>query len=394
VDVIELLDIVKKGEDSRTQFKESIQSADSLAVEITAFANTKGGQLIIGVSDTGDIKGLSTEEVAKINQMISNVCTQKIEPQISVETENIAYGDRVVIVINVPLGPNKFYIANGRDIWVKVGADKRRARREELQRLLQESQHFYADEQPVEGTGLADLEMDLLRQFIERKTGLQLEELDLPLTQLMENMKLMKNGECTLAGLLLFNKGTLRQYDFQTIGAMSWYGNEISTNEYRESENIKGNFRKLYKEGKAFILRQLRKIQKSESPNVLGVLEIPEIAIEEALINALVHRNYFIASYVRINVFDNRVEIISPGNLPNTLTVDTIKLGVHITRNPIILSYIKDIPDIPYRGMGTGVARIMKSCREAGVAVDFINDEETEQFKVIFWRNNYHQINS
>ncbi|MDK2824760.1 MAG: ATP-dependent helicase RecG [Clostridia bacterium] len=394
MDVIELLDIVKKGEDSRTQFKESIQSADSLAVEITAFANTKGGQLIIGVSDTGDIKGLSTEEVAKINQMISNVCTQKIEPQISVETENIAYGDRVVIVINVPLGPNKFYIANGRDIWVKVGADKRRARREELQRLLQESQHFYADEQPVEGTGLADLEMDLLRQFIERKTGLQLEELDLPLTQLMENMKLMKNGECTLAGLLLFNKGTLRQYDFQTIGAMSWYGNEISTNEYRESENIKGNFRKLYKEGKAFILRQLRKIQKSESPNVLGVLEIPEIAIEEALINALVHRNYFIASYVRINVFDNRVEIISPGNLPNTLTVDTIKLGVHITRNPIILSYIKDIPDIPYRGMGTGVARIMKSCREAGVAVDFINDEETEQFKVIFWRNNYHQINS
>ncbi|MDN5323655.1 MAG: ATP-dependent helicase RecG [Clostridia bacterium] len=394
MDVIELLDIVKKGEDSRTQFKESIQSADSLAVEITAFANTKGGQLIIGVSDTGDIKGLSTEEVAKINQMISNVCTQKIEPQISVETENIAYGDRVVIVINVPLGPNKFYIANGRDIWVKVGADKRRARREELQRLLQESQHFYADEQPVEGTGLADLEMDLLRQFIERKTGLQLEELDLPLTQLMENMKLMKNGECTLAGLLLFSKGTLRQYDFQTIGAMSWYGNEISTNEYRESENIKGNFRKLYKEGKAFILRQLRKIQKSESPNVLGVLEIPEIAIEEALINALVHRNYFIASYVRINVFDNRVEIISPGNLPNTLTVDTIKLGVHITRNPIILSYIKDIPDIPYRGMGTGVARIMKSCREAGVAVDFINDEETEQFKVIFWRNNYHQINS
>lgn len=390
MDVIELLDIVKKGEDSRTQFKESIQSADSLAVEITAFANTKGGQLIVGVSDTGDIKGLSTEEVAKINQMISNVCTQKIEPQISVETENIAYGDRVVIVINVPLGPNKFYIANGRDIWVKVGADKRRARREELQRLLQESQHFYADEQPVEGTGLADLEMDLLRQFIERKTGLQLEELDLPLTQLMENMKLMKNGECTLAGLLLFNKGTLRQYDFQTIGAMSWYGNEISTNEYRESENIKGNFRKLYKEGKAFILRQLRKIQKSESPNVLGVLEIPEIAIEEALINALVHRNYFIASYVRINVFDNRVEIISPGNLPNTLTVDTIKLGVHITRNPIILSYIKDIPDIPYRGMGTGVARIMKSCREAGVAVDFINDEETEQFKVIFWRNNYH----
>lgn len=386
MDVIELLDIIKKGEDSQNQFKENLHSADALAAEIAAFANTKGGNLYLGVSDSGEITGLTADEVGRLNQLIANVCIQKIDPPISVETENIAYGERVVIVIKVPLGPNKFYIANGRDIWVKVGADKRKARREELQRLLQEAQHLYADEQPVKGSGLADLDMDLLRVFIERKTGLEIEELDLPLPQLLENMKLLQNGECTLAGLVLFSKSTLRQYDYLTIGAVSWYGNEIAGTEYRESEDIKGNISKLYKDAKAFLLRQLKKVQKGQGPNSLGTLEIPEIAIEEALINAIVHRNYFTASYIRLNVFDNRIEIISPGNLPNTLTVDTIKLGVHITRNPIILSYIKDLPDIPYRGMGTGISRILKSCKEAGVAVDFINDEKAEQFKVIFWR--------
>lgn len=386
MDVIELLDIVKRGEDSQVQFKETIGSPDALAAEITAFANSKGGMLFIGVSDDGEVKGLLGTDVARINQMISNVCTSKIEPQISVETQNITYGDKVIIVIKVPRGPNKFYMANGRDVWVKVGADKRKARREELQRLLQESQHLYADEQLVEGTSLADLDINLLEQFIQKKIGLKLEKLDLSLLQILENMKVMKNGNCTLAGLLLFNKSKFRKYDFLKIGAMSWYGNEIDETNYRESEDIEGNFSNLFKNGKAFILRQLKRIQEGDNPNLLGVLEIPEIAIEEVLINALVHRNYFIASYVRINVFADRVEIISPGTLPNTLTVETIKLGVHITRNPIILSHVKDLPDIPYRGMGTGITRIIKSCAEAGIKVDLINEEEANQFKVIFWR--------
>lgn len=85
-------------------------------------------------------------------------------------------------------------------------------------------------------------------------------------------------------------------------------------------------------------------------------------------------------------VFDNRVEIISPGTLPNTLTTETIKAGVHVVRNPILLSYIKDIGGVPYRGMGTGISRIIKTCKQANIKVDFINEIDKNQFKVVFWR--------
>ncbi|MGD9155043.1 MAG: ATP-binding protein, partial [Bacillota bacterium] len=139
----ELLDRIRLGEDSQTQFKEKFTSPDALAAEIVAFANTKGGRILVGVTDWGELQGLTGNEIAALNQMISNVCSQKIDPNIAVTTENVACEDRVVVLITVPLGPNKFYMANGSDVWVKVGADKRRAKREELQRLLQESARLY-----------------------------------------------------------------------------------------------------------------------------------------------------------------------------------------------------------------------------------------------------------
>ncbi len=133
----ELYNIIKAGEDSRNQFKLLVNSPDALAAEIAAFANTNGGRIMVGIKNNGRIIGLEYQEVDRLNQMISNVCSQKISPPISVETENIKLDNRVVVIIKVPLGINKLYMANGQDIWVKVGADKRRASREEMRRLLQ-----------------------------------------------------------------------------------------------------------------------------------------------------------------------------------------------------------------------------------------------------------------
>lgn len=386
MDVQELLDSIKLGEDSKLQFKEKFTSPDALAAEIVAFANTKGGKLLVGVTDRGQIKGLTGEEVARLNQMISNVCFQKIDPNISVTTENIAYKNNVVVVINVPMGPNKFYMANGSDVWVKVGADKRRAKREEMQRLLQESAKLYADEQVIENTSLKDLDMLLVNEFIEKRLEEKVEDNNPPLETILNSMKILAGEKCTLAGLLLFTKKKHLALSHYGIGAVSWYGNDLSGTKYRDSEDIYGNVEKLFADGMGFLKRQLRKLQNEQDFNTLGILEIPEIALEEALVNAIVHRNYFINSNIRLLVFDNRVEIISSGVLPNTLSVESIKTGVHVVRNPILLSHIKDIPGIPYRGMGTGVSRIIKNCKGAEIKVEFINDVEAEQFKVVFWR--------
>jgi ATP-dependent DNA helicase RecG len=381
-----VLEMIEKGEDSQTQFKKILTSPDALAAEISAFANTRGGNLIVGDGNSGEVVGLLKEEVDRINQMISNVCSQKIDPPLSVETENIKYKDKTIIIINVPRGINKFYIANGKDVWVKVGADKRRAGREEMRRLLQESSNIFADEQPVSGTSIENLDINMVADFIENKTGERYESYSLPFKKILNNMKLMSEDMCTLAGILLLGKKHSMILSQNIISAVSWYGTDPSGTEYRASEDIQGNVLILYQEGMAFIKRQLRKIQKGQDFNSLGILEIPEVALQEVLVNAIVHRNYFVQSNIRVFVFDDRIEIISPGSLPNTLSVETIRTGVHMARNPILLSHIKGIKGIPYRGIGTGITRIIKSCKEEGVSVEFINELEKNQFRVVFLR--------
>ena len=136
----------------------------------------------------------------------------------------------------------------------------------------------------------------------------------------------------------------------------------------------------------AFIKRQLRKVQKGQHVNSLGILEIPAIALEEALINAIVHRNYFIQVISGCSSLTTGWRL-SAQCLPNTLSVEAIKTGVHMARNPILLSHIKDIRGIPYRGIGMGVARMIASCRESGIALDFFNEVEKSQFRVVFWRD-------
>ncbi|KAF5422603.1 MAG: ATP-dependent DNA helicase RecG [Candidatus Methanocomedens sp.] len=387
MDTSELLELIEKGEDSQTQFKERFESIDALAAEICAFSNSNGGNIIVGVSDDGEITGLKKENIRKLNEWVSSTCSQKIDPQVNVTTQNIKYQDRIVMVISVPMGSNKFYMANGKDIWVKTGADKRRAKREEIQRLLQSSGHLYADEMPVENTNLSDINIDLFRSFYEHRTHEKLEDLDIPLENLMSNLKLMVDDKLTLAGLLSFGKKPEEKRPQFVIKAVLFPGNSPAVSEYKDSRDISGNISKAFEAGRSFLINNLRWVQKDQHFNTTGILEIPQIALEEALINAIVHRNYFISSNIRIFIFDNRVEIISPGALPNTINVESIKMGIHIERNPILVSMLKDIEDIPYRGIGTGIQRILHECEKAGITVDLIEEKDNEQFKVIFHRN-------
>ena len=303
MDTQQLLEIIKRGEDSNNQFKEIFNSADSLAAEIGAFSNSQGGSIFVGVSDDGSIKGLTKEEVGKLNQMISNVCSQKIEPSISVITENIMLNEKIIVVIGVPVGKNKFYISNGSDIWVKVGADKRKAKREEMKRLLQESAQIYADEQIVDNTEINDLDLYLVREFIEKRMEEKLENIIAPIERILNSMKVMSSSKCTLAGLLLFGRKQTFELAQYGIGAVSWVGNDLSGIKYRDSMDIFGNVAVLFSEGIAFIKRQLKRVQGDQGFNSIGILEIPEIALEETLVNAIVHRNYFINSNIRILVF-------------------------------------------------------------------------------------------
>lgn len=182
----------------------------------------------------------------------------------------------------------------------------------------------------------------------------------------------------TLAGNLLFGKSPQRFCKSFYIQAVHFQGNDIDSDTFISRENITGSFYEMYKQSMHFIKSNLRRLQDSENFNTPGRLEIPEESLIEAVINSLIHRDYYINSTIKIFIFADRVEIINPGKLPNPLTVEKIKNGISIHRNPVLNSLSQYL--LPYSGLGSGIKRILRYSPN----VEFVNDIDKEEFKCIF----------
>lgn len=380
MEAIELIERVSRGEDSRTQFKLNVTNAESLAGEIVAFSNSKGGQILVGVSDRGEIVGLSPEDIRRVNQLVSNATTNLVRPSVNTFNENVATaGGQVVMVVTVPEGISKPYADNNGVFWVKSGSDKRRATsREELQRMLQGAGLVHADEIPVEGAVFGDLVMEHLDAFFAKQYGEALEaalERDrISVVQLLNNIGLARGNNLNLAGLLLFGRNPQRYRPAFVVKAVSFVGNDPAGDKYRDSEDIGGCLRDMYRGTMSFLTRNLRRLQGEKGFNTEGDIEISVDALEELVVNMLLHRDYFISAPWRVMIFDDRVELISPGMLPNNLTVENIRYGISIIRNPLIASFA--IKELPYRGTGTGILRALKHVPD----LELVSDPERNLF--------------
>jgi ATP-dependent DNA helicase RecG len=338
----DLLNQVSLGEDSTRQFKVDVRNADSLASEMAAFANCEGGTIYLGVADDGSAPGLGRNDIARINQLISNAASQLVKSPLTVRTENIALQNgRVVIVLTVPKGLDKPYFDKNGVIWLKTGADKRRVNsKEELRRLYQITDQFHADELPTKA-GIDKLDKlrfrDFLRDVYKQDYPDDLEKL----TRLLQNMNLATDDrKMNLAGLLMFaERPELIKPQF-VLKAIRYPGNRIHATDYVDTEDFAGPLPKIFDDAIAFVMRNLHKIQAGRGVNAPGQPEIPESVFEELLVNALVHRDYLVSAPVRLFIFDNRIEIVSPGHLPNNLTVEKIRTGNSNIRNPILVSYV------------------------------------------------------
>lgn len=363
MEAIELIGIVGHGEDSRTQFKRNLTNAESVAGDIVAFSNSRGGQILVGVGDGGEITGLSAEDIRRINQLVSNAATNLVRPAVNPYSENVSTaGGQVVMVVTVSEGISKPYADNNGVFWVKSGADKRRVTsREEVQRMFQGADLVHADEVPVEGATTADLDMDHLGEFFTKQYGETLDAaLDrdgIPVGRLLNNLGLARESHLNLAGLLLFGSRPQRHRPAFVVKAVSFVGNDPAGDKYRDSEDIGGCLRDLHKGTMSFLTRNLRRLQGDKGFNTEGDLEIPVPALEELVVNMLLHRDYFISAPWRVMIFDSRIELISPGSLPNSLTIENIRNGVSVMRNPVITSFATK--ELPYRGIGTGIRRAL-----------------------------------
>jgi ATP-dependent DNA helicase RecG len=220
------------------------------------------------------------------------------------------------------------------------------------------------------------------RDFLRDSYQMEMPETNSELLQLLQNMNLAhEDGHLNLAGTLLFAEHPEWIKPAFIIKAVAYPGTEIDVDSYLDSEDFAGAMPRVFDDALAFLIRNLRKVQAKQGVNSLGQLEIPRIALEELLVNALLHRDYFISAAIRLFIFQDRIEIISPGSLPNHLTIAKIRAGNSNLRNPILASFIaKGL--LPYRGLGSGIKRAL----EVWPAIDFEDDRDGCIFKAVIRR--------
>jgi ATP-dependent DNA helicase RecG len=303
----ELRAIIALGEDSTRQFKADVRNPDSLASDMAAFANSEGGVMLLGIADNGSIVGLSSKDVRRINQLISNAASQGVRSPLAVKTENVAVGpDSVVIVLTVPKGIDKPYFDKNGVIWLKAGADKRRVNsKEELRRIFQITAQFHADELPTKA-GIEALDKLRFRDFLQDVHNREFPADTGELKRLLQNLNLAtEDGVMNLAGLLMFAEHPERVTPQFVVKAIRYPGNKIHATDYLDTEDFTGPLRKIFDDALGFVMRNLHKVQAGRGVNAPGVPEIPRTVFEELLVNALVHRDYLVSAPIRLFIFDD-----------------------------------------------------------------------------------------
>jgi len=378
----ELRQIINNGEDSKNEFKSNITKGISLAKEMIAFSNKKGGNIYIGITDEGEIEGLTQDDVRRLNQLIPNSVTDHIRPPIIVDTQNLNFENGLVMVVSVPEGSNKPYMDNNSSIYIRNGASTQKLQtREEIQRIFQSAGLIHADGIPVKGSTMADINTEIFESFFVKEFGDKLSGQDISFPQILENMKLAKKGEINYSGILLFGLYPQRWLPVFNVKAVSFPGINLEDVNYKDSQDFEGRLSDISQKIISFLLTNIHNIQNGQSFNSIGEPEIPRIVFEELIANALIHRDYFVSAPVKVFVFKNRIEIISPGHLPNNLTTDNIKMGISNVRNPILHSFATKL--LPYRGLGSGIKRALRAYPE----IEFLDDREGNVFRVTIHRN-------
>ena len=409
----DILKQINAGEVSGVQFKERILDKYDIACELVAFSNSHGGKLVVGIKDkTGEINALSYSEVQETTNLLSDIASENVVPSILIKIDTIEVEDGNLVIATVKEGLNKPYHDNKGIVWVKNGADKRKVfDNAELAEMMTDCGSFAPDEAGVRDATVNDLDATTIKQFLgnrfervlEKKglTGDAFNEASLDMIcsaiakghdceKILRNLRFIRpDGSLTVAAMLLFGKYTQRWMPMMTAKCICFAGNSVGSKVFRDKVNdadMEGNLLHQYDTIMDFFTRNLHNVQVGEEFNSMGKLEIPYTSLVEFTVNSLVHRSLNMKAPVRIFIFDNRVEIHSPGALPNGLTIDDIKAGTSMPRNMFLFN--NAIYLLPYTGVGSGITRAL----DEDVNVTFMNNDKAQEFVITVWREESNQV--
>ena len=410
---IDIIQQIKSGEVSKVQFKERLLDSYDIGCELVAFSNARGGTLVVGVKDkTGSVNPLSYLEVQETTNILGNIASENVVPAILVDVETISVDGGSLVVAHIKEGVNKPYHDNRGIVWVKNGADKRKVfDNAELAEMMTDCGSFSPDEAGVRDATIKDLDENTIKTFLSNKfekvlvrkglVGDALREASLDTVcsaiasghdgdKLLRNLRFIRpDGKITVAAMLLFGKYTQRWLPVMTAKCICFVGNNLGGTQFRDKVNdadIEGNLLHQFETIMDFFTRNLRHIQVGDEFNSQGVLEIPYISLVEFTVNALVHRSLNATAPIRIFIFDDRVEIHSPGTLPNGLSVDDIVVGTSMPRNMFL--FTNAIHLLPYTGAGSGMLRALSE----NMNVSFTNNDRTNEFVITINRKTGNQV--
>ncbi|MDQ3250583.1 MAG: putative DNA binding domain-containing protein [Chloroflexota bacterium] len=385
----ELLELIAGGEDSYTEFKLDISQRSDLAGEMVAFANTDGGQLLVGIDDDGAIVGVvnpqQTEE-AVVN-IARNNCVAPLTPLI----DRIDIDGQIIVVVQILRRSGAPHENNSGQCFIRVGSSKRLCTPQERARMLQAASLVHFDESPVARTTGADLDLEAFAKYYQRIYEQPFRDADVPLVSMLENMRflvadLQGASRLSLAGLLLFAKRPQDFLYYARISAVRWAGLEAGETIIDRQEII-GRLDQQIEQAEAFILRntrlstQINSVRQSDQP------EYPRPALREVLVNAVAHRDYSLAgAQILLYIFDDRIEMRSPGTLPNSVTLANIRTHYSRPRNETIARVLFNLGYV--NTLGSGIPRIIRLMQaQGGRPPDF--EPGTAQFLVRLWSSHW-----
>jgi ATP-dependent DNA helicase RecG len=359
----DLTDMLAAPEGRTLEFKRDLSSLRRVMQTLVAFANTAGGTLVIGRDDDGTVRGVSDPQSEE--ERLASAISDNIVPGLFPDIEVVSSGGVELLVVRVARWPGPFHLAADgpeRGVYVRLGSTNRQADAATLAELKREAEQLAFDQHPCVGADLGDLDIELTRRLFAAQ-GREIDEAKLESLGVLiryGSELVPSNG-----GVILFGRAEARQQRFPDAQVRCARFKGTGKADFLDQLDIETSVLGAVDEAARFVRRNTRLAAKIESLHRKDVPEYPLLALREALVNAVAHTDYQLTGMnIRVAVFDDRLEIESPGTLPFGLTIEDLKAGVSRIRNPVIARVLRELTLM--ETWGSGYRRIREDCAALG----------------------------